>query len=194
MFTGIITNLGKLKEKDNTRFAFTAAQPFHKRVYEGVSVAINGVCLTVTKKDKNSFSVGVIPETLRKTMLGKLKLRDLVNLELPVTPETFLSGHITAGHIDGIGKVKKLKKIGNSLLITVQVNLSLIRYIVAKGGVAINGVSLTVISATKNSFTVGIIPYTLQHTMFFTLKRSDFVNIEVDILAKYLESLFERKK
>lgn len=195
MFTGIIKHPGKLKkkEKDNTTFTFTTAKVFHKRIYEGVSVAINGACLTVTKKDKNSFSVGVIPETLQKTMLGKLKLRDLVNLELPTTPETFLSGHIIQGHIDGIGRVKKLKKDGNSRLITVQVNPSLIRYIVAKGSIAINGVSLTVISATKNSFTVGIIPYTLQHTMFFTLKKGDSVNIEVDILAKYVENLLKKR-
>lgn len=193
MFTGIITHLVKLKAKDGTMFTFATAKTFHKRVVEGVSVAINGACLTVTKKGEDSFSVGVMPETLRKTMLGKLKLRDLVNLELPVTPETLLSGHIIQGHIDEIGRIKKTEKDGDSRLITIQVNSSLTRYIVAKGSIAVNGISLTVISATKNSFTVNIIPYTLQHTMFFTLKRGDFVNIEADILAKYIENLLKKR-
>lgn len=194
MFTGIITHLGKLKAKDNTLFTFAADSSFHKRVYKGLSVAVNGVCLTALKRDKTTFSVRLMPETMRKTMLNNLKMHDLVNLELPATPNSFLSGHIVQGHIDGISKLVNIKEKGNSYTLKFSISNALSKYIVEKGSIAISGISLTVTQAQKNYFTVDIIPFTWKETMLRTLKTGDFVNIEVDILAKYLESLLERKK
>lgn len=192
MFTGIIASLGTFVKRTQNEFLFLIPEDVAKQLKKGFSIAIDGVCLTVNKIKNNNLYVYVMSETLKKTTLGNLKPNSLVNLELPVTPEAFLSGHITAGHIDGIGKVKKLKKIDNSILVTIQINPSLTNYIVVKGSIAINGVSLTVIDAGKNSLTVEIIPYTLQHTTFFTLKRGDCVNIEVDVIAKYIESLIKK--
>lgn len=192
MFTGIITRLGKLASKKESVFTFTANLAFCRKISKGTSIAINGVCLTALEKPtKNFFSVEVMPETLGKTMLGSLKSGNLVNLELPATPHTFLSGHIVQGHIDGVAKLEKIteRKNGHILKLSIPANLS--KYIVEKGSIAINGISLTVIAAEKNYFTVGIIPYTWNHTMLHTIKTGDFVNIEVDILAKYIERLLK---
>lgn len=190
MFTGIITHIGKLSKRTKSFFTFGAPASFLGNVKRGDSVAVNGVCLTVTKKPiRNTFAVELMPETRTKTMLGSLKKDDLVNLELPATPQSFLSGHIVQGHIDGVGEIRKIEKHGNSNLITVRVYPSLARYIVTKGSLAVNGVSLTVIDVTKDTFTVGIIPYTWSNTMFHTLKTGDKVNIEVDIIAKYIYSI-----
>lgn len=187
MFTGIITDLGKLKKTDKTGFVFSAPKSFCKKLKNGTSVAINGTCLTVEKFGQNYFSVSVMMETLQKTMLNNIKPDDLVNLELPVTMETFLSGHIVQGHIDGTGHVVENEKDGNSHILKIKVSNNLQRYIVKKGSVALNGISLTVISATKKYFTVGIIPFTWANTMLHQLHINDAVNIETDILAKYLE-------
>ncbi|MBU1031671.1 riboflavin synthase [Patescibacteria group bacterium] len=190
MFTGIISNLGKLNNKNGAIFTFSADSVFCKKISKGTSIAINGTCLTVFKKPtKNSFSVEVMPETQNKTMLGHLKINDLVNLELPLTPQSFLSGHIVQGHIDTVSKLLSIKKEKNSRILKFFTPRGFKKYIIEKGSIAINGVSLTIIKATKNNFTVGIIPYTWDNTMFHILKPADFVNIEVDILAKYLEVL-----
>lgn len=193
MFTGIITHLGKLKEKDDTTFTFAAPATFHTSMHDEVSVAVNGVCLTVAKRGKTTFSVTVMPETLQKTMLGNLKMHNLVNLELPVTPKAFLSGHIVQGHVDGVGRVIKIAKNGNSWLVTIQAPTALGKYIVEKGSIAINGVSLAIIDVKKTNFTISIIPYTWQHTTFHSLKVGHQVNIEVDIIAKYIEQFLRNR-
>lgn len=190
MFTGIITHLGRFSEKENLNFTFTADRSFCKKIKKGTSIAINGVCLTALNKPTgNYFSITVIPETLNKTTLGQLKTGDSVNLELPTTPTSFLSGHIVQGHIDNVSKLLGIKIRGNSRLLKFSIPPALIKYIVPKGSIAINGISLTIIDVKKDYFTVGIIPHTWNHTMLKTIRTGDFVNIEVDILAKYVEKL-----
>jgi len=156
------------------------------------SVAVNGACLTVVGKKGISFIADIMPETARRTTLGRLRRKTPVNLELPATPASFLSGHIVQGHIDGIGSVKKIVKDGGSHILTIAIPRVLGRYIVPKGSVAINGVSLTIITARSSMFTAGIIPHTFRVTMLGTLAPGDTVNIEVDVLAKYAEK-FARK-
>lgn len=188
MFTGIITNLGKLYKKDGAVFTFATDPGFCKKLKNGTSIAINGVCLTVSGKlSSHTFSVEVMPETLQKTMLGSLKTDNLVNLELPLTPTDFISGHIVQGHVDGLAKLIEINEQNNSHILKFQINPKLSKYIVEKGSISVNGISLTVIETAKLFFTVGIIPYTWRNTILHTIKKNDFVNIEVDILAKYIE-------
>lgn len=190
MFTGIITNLGKLTKKEGSAFTFSAGRSFCEKIKKGTSIAINGVCLTtINQPTRNYFSIEVIPETLDKTMLGNLKINDLVNLELPVTPQTYLSGHIVQGHVDGASQLLGMQVSGNGRILKFSISPSLIQYLASKGSIAINGISLTVIEVEKDFFTVGIIPFTWGKTMLHTIKTGDFVNIEVDILAKYVERL-----
>lgn len=193
MFTGIITNLGKLTNKDGSVFTFNTSLTFCKKINIGTSVAVNGVCLTALKKStKNSFSVEIMPETLSKTMLRYLKFNDLVNLELPTTPTTMLSGHIVQGHIDGIAKLTNITKQGNSYILKFVLPANLTKYVTEKGSIALNGISLTVIEAKKKYFTAGIIPYTWDNTMLKTIKIGDSTNIETDILAKYVEKFLKK--
>ena len=190
VFTGIITNLGKLKKKAGATFTFAADQSFCRKIRNGTSISVNGVCLTILKKpSKNSFSVEVMPETLNKTMLGNLKIDNLVNLELPLAPADFISGHIVQGHVDAVAKLTSITKRGISRILKFSIPRKLSKYLVTKGSVAVNGISLTIIEAGKDYFTVGIIPYTWTNTMLHIVKKNDFVNIEVDILAKYVERL-----
>lgn len=190
MFTGIISNLGKLKNRNKTKLTFSTDLTFCKKISKGISIAVNGACLTVFGQPApSSFSVEVIPETKNKTTLSQLKLNDLVNLELPVTPSSFLAGHLVQGHVDAVTTLLNITKQGNSHLLKFSIPSDLAKYIAEKGSVAVNGISLTVIKVGKNYFTVGIIPYTWNNTMLKTVKINDMVNIEVDILAKYIEKL-----
>ena len=186
MFTGIITNTGKLVHKENALFTFQTDALLCQKIDNGTSISVNGVCLTVFAKTAETFSVEIMPETEEKTMLGNLQIHDVVNLELPVTPQTFLSGHIVQGHVDDIGKLKHIGEKENSKILTIEINSDLSKYIVEKGSIAMNGISLTIIDITKTSFTAGIIPYTWKHTMLHMIKIGDSVNIEVDILGKYI--------
>lgn len=188
MFTGIITHLGSLKEKRGSKFTFSVDKSFCDQIKNGTSIAVNGVCLTVIDKPTpGTFAIEIMPETQKKTMFGKLQKNNLINLELPVTPQTLLSGHIVQGHVDATGKIGSIIKEGNSKLITVHLPESLTKFIIEKGSIALNGISLTVITVASSSFTVGIIPYTWTHTMLHETQVGDLVNIEVDVLAKYIE-------
>jgi riboflavin synthase len=192
MFTGIISNLGRL-EKLEKNFTFSAPRPFCSKIKKGDSVSVNGVCLTVEQKNSpTTFSVSVMPETRQKTTLDKLKIKDIVNLELPISFKTFLSGHFVQGHVDSIGKISNTEKKGNSQILTITVSAKLSRYIVKKGSITINGVSLTVVDSQTKKFTVAIIPYTWEHTTFNQIKIGDLVNIEVDIVARYLEKFLKK--
>ena len=195
MFTGVISHLGKVEKFENKTLTFNAGRTFCKEIKKGSSVAVNGVCLTVVARSQNSFSVEVMPETLRRTTLGNLKKGDLVNLELSLLATGRFEGHIVQGHVDGQATVVHINiiKEGNSYLFKFRVGKSLTRYFVEKGSVAVNGISLTVIEAKNDFFTVGIIPYTWDNTIFKNIKVGDQVNIEVDILAKYLEKLMKAK-
>lgn len=187
MFTGIISHLATITSRNNDVFTFKTSQAFLRKVNEGNSIAINGVCLTVTEKPtRTSFSANVMPETQRRTTFAKLKIGDMVNLELPATPETFLSGHIVQGHIDGVGEIRKVKEEKASKLLTILLPKNLLRYIVSKGSITINGISLTVIDSNDASFVVGITPYTWKHTTLKNARVDDKVNIETDIIGKYV--------
>jgi riboflavin synthase len=193
MFTGIISHLGTIKEKSESDLTIATDENLMKKLTLGASVAINGICLTVVAFDDKIFTIDFMPETAKKTTIHYLKAQDAVNLELPATPETFLAGHIVQGHVDAVGKITQIENEGNSRIITISFPEDLNKYIVNKGSIAMNGISLTVISVENNQFTVGIIPHSWEHTMLHTSKKGDSVNLEVDILAKYIEKLRKSK-
>lgn len=192
MFTGIINHLGKVKNKLEKKLVIECSNDLFTKLSEGASITVDGICLTVVKTDKNSFEIDFMPETASRTNIKYLEASDLVNLELPATPTTLLSGHVVQGHIDGVAKLESITQEGNSYVLKFLIPKSLSKYIVEKGSIAVNGISLTVIEVVKNHFTVGIIPHTWEKTMLHKLKIGNFVNIEVDILAKYLEKLLQR--
>lgn len=194
MFTGIISHTGKLANKKGATYSFNAPKHFLKKLKKSASVAVNGVCLTVTNKTESLFSADIMPETEKRTNLGKVEAGDTVNLEMPVGPEGLFEGHIVQGHVDDVAQVKSIKDEGNSRLFTFEIKKSLAKYLVEKGSVTVNGISLTVINANDTDFSVGIIPYTWDNTNFHTLKVGDDVNIEVDIMAKYLERIVKLSK
>lgn len=190
MFTGIITHFGKVVKKENTVFTFSADASLIKHLEAGTSISVNGICLTVLEKPAtDDFSVEVMPETQQKTNMSTLKEGDIVNVELPATPQTFLSGHIVQGHVDTTAEILDIKPEGNSHLFTFAINPEFTKYIIEKGSIAINGISLTVIAVNNDLFTVGIIPHTFKNTMLHKTQKGDLVNIEVDVLAKYIEKL-----
>ncbi|MEK7161923.1 MAG: riboflavin synthase [Patescibacteria group bacterium] len=192
MFTGIITNLGTVFSKTKTSLMIKTDKDFLTRLEKGASVAIDGICLTVVNYNKNSFEVNVMPETANRTNIQYLQSENLVNLELPTTANSFLSGHIVQGHIDGTGRLQGIIKKNNSHILKFSIPNSLSKYIVEKGSIAVNGTSLTVIEVAKSYFTVGIISHTWAKTMLHTIKVGDFVNVEVDILAKYVYKFLKK--
>jgi riboflavin synthase len=193
MFTGIITHLGKIQSIETTIITIQTDASLIRKIEKGTSIAINGICLTALEKPiSNTFAVEAMPETFRRTCLNALQKNDLVNLELPMTPQNFLAGHIVQGHVDGTGKVTSIQEEGNSKIIKISIPSKFEKYIIEKGSIALNGISLTVIQAQKNFFTVGIIPYTWTHTMLKNIQVGDEVNIETDIIAKYLEKLLPK--
>lgn len=189
MFTGIVSHTGTFKVRKNSSFSFGAPKEFLKKLKVSDSVCVNGVCLTITGLLKDGFTADMMPETLKRTNLGNLVSGSEVNLELPLRLGDEFGGHMVSGHIDGTAEVKKIKREGNSQLFAFGLAGDLAKYLVEKGSVALNGVSLTVIAAADNGFGVGIIPYTLENTNFGKLKVGDNVNIEVDMMAKYVEKL-----
>lgn len=193
MFTGIITDLGRVLNKTKTSLIIKTDKNFLAQIEKGRSVAIDGICLTVVIYNKNFFEVNIMPETANRTNIQYLERGCLVNLELPATANSFLSGHIVQGHIDGTGRLQGITKKNNSHILKFSISNSLSKYVVEKGSIAVNGISLTVIEAARNYFTVGIIPHTWTKTMLHTIKVGDFVNVEVDILAKYVEKLLKEK-
>lgn len=192
MFTGIISHLGKVKTRSEHKLQVQCSKDLLNKLSIGASIAVDGICLTVVKIGKDFFEIDFISETSSKTNIQYLKINDLVNLELPASADTFLSGHIVQGHIDRLAKLIGIIQEGNSHILKFSIPVSLAKYIVEKGSIALNGISLTVIEASRDYFTVGIIPYTWEKTMLHHIKIGDFVNIEVDIMAKYLEKLTKR--
>jgi len=195
MFTGIISHLGKVESIKGGKFTFSASASLIKSLKKGSSVAVNGVCLTLKNSPSGrKFNVDLMPESIRRTSFSDLKKGDLVNLELAMSTNERFEGHLVQGHVDGVADLTSLKKQGNSRILTFKIPNALSRYIAEKGSISLNGISLTVIDAKGNQFTVGIIPYTWENTMLKQLKDGDKVNIEVDILAKYLEKLVKNVK
>ncbi len=191
MFTGIVEDIAKVKDiRQRAResvFTFEVNRIDLKQVGLGDSISVNGTCLTVTSLGKNTFTVDASHETMARTNLGKLKKGSRVNLERALKVGDKLGGHIVNGHVDGVGKVKSRKKQGGSAEFRFSIPPELSKYIVEKGSVAVDGVSLTVNTVEGNEFGVNIIPYTLEETIFGDLKTGSAVNIECDIIGKYVE-------
>lgn len=199
MFTGIIEEIGIIQSiKKNNKSSVISIQG--KKIFEdihiGDSISVNGVCLTVTTFSNKTFTADVMNETLSRSSLGSLKNGSYVNLERAMSSSGRFGGHIVSGHIDGTGRIIKIKRDDNAIWYTIIVEDSLIRYIVEKGSVAIDGISLTIVNVNKNSFSVSIIPHTSQETILSHRLVGDIVNIENDVIGKYVEKLitFEKNK
>lgn len=184
--------MGTVVSKTESQLEIKASGNFMQKISEGLSISINGICLTIISFNEESFLVDFMPETEKKTNINSLQPNDQVNIELPVTPKTFLSGHIVQGHVDGIGILKQIQEKGNSRILKISVPENTSKYLVQKGSVALNGISLTVIDIVDNFLIVGIIPMTWGKTMLNNIKEGDQINIEVDILAKYIERLITK--
>lgn len=197
MFTGLVEEKGTLKEKIPTGdgFQFTIeANEVISDLKIGSSIAVNGCCLTVVKINNNTFSVDTIEETLNKTNLGVLKQEMKVNLERPLAVNERLGGHFVLGHIDTIGKVEEIKELSNSHWMTISFPDKFKNYLIYVGSVAIDGVSMTIAELKENTFSVGIIPHTWEETIFAYKKVGDTVNLEFDVLGKYVERIMEGKE
>jgi len=188
MFTGIIEEVGKINKKDKYFLEITG-EIILNGVSEGDSVSVNGACLTITKLMGTSFAVDLSSETLNRTNLGDLMKNDPVNLERASTLNKMIGGHLVQGHIDGIGEIELLKGIGDSSLLTIRTDSKILKYVVEKGFIAIDGISFTVSNIFKDSFTISVIPYTKDKTNILYKHQGDHVNIEVDIIGKYVEKL-----
>ncbi len=188
MFTGIVEEIGTIVTSGAGHLSVAAS-----RVMDGLnlgdSVNINGACLTVTDRSESGFSVDVVPETLRRTNLGELEAGSPVNLERGVLVGGRLDGHVVQGHVDGEGVVTTVTEDGESLMVAVDAAADIMRYIVKKGFVAVDGTSLTVVDYSPKGFTFTVVPYTIQNTVLGCCSPGDRVNIEVDVLAKYVERL-----
>jgi riboflavin synthase len=192
MFTGIIEKLGRIEKKTYTKGLLKltiSVDNFSEKVEIGESIAVNGACLTVTKVDNNLLTFDVMKETLDKSNIGDLKIKDTVNIERALKANARISGHFVAGHIDGVGIIRRKEFRGGSYIFHIAVGKELISYIVAKGSIAIDGISLTVVEIKGNVFSVHIIPYTYKNTTLGEKSNSDKVNIEVDQLSKYAANL-----
>ena len=191
MFSGIVEATAKvvgIKEETGNKH-FTLECPFTKELKIDQSVAHNGVCLTVVDIKDNCYTVTAIKETLIKSNLGLLKVGDEVNVERSMRPEALLDGHIVQGHVDQTAICKDIKEADGSWYFTFEYDPSTGNITVEKGSVAVNGVSLTVVNSQDNSFQVAIIPYTFEHTNFHTFKVGTEVNLEFDIVGKYITKL-----
>ena len=190
MFTGIIEGLGTITmirpSGQGKRLTIEADYPLDQTKI-GDSIAVSGACLTVVVIDGKSFEVDVSPETLSKTTFGRAKIGDDVNLERALRLSDRIDGHLVSGHIDGTGSVKNIKTSGNAIIITFAVSESLSRYMIIKGSVAVDGISLTINSCDKISFEVSIIPHTAKLTNIGLKKIGDHVNIETDMIGKYVD-------
>jgi riboflavin synthase len=191
MFTGIVEEIGIVRGISSGRLTIEA-----KKVLEdtkpGDSMAINGACLTVTSISKDNFSIDVMPETIRRTNLGRLHYGELVNLERAMLAEGRFGGHFVQGHVDDVGKVLSLQPEEEAVIARISAPAHLMPYMVNKGFIAVDGVSLTVIGCDDFSFSVSLVTYTREHTTLGNRKPGDIVNLEVDIIAKYVERFKQR--
>ena len=186
VFTGIVEEVGKIISARPGSLAIAAGDVL-QGMERGASMAVNGVCLTVTNFDHNSFSVDVMPETLSRTNLGLLKAEDRVNLERPLPLGGRLGGHMVQGHVDATSRVTSVRREAEAMLVRFDAPPQLMPYIVEKGFIAIDGVSLTIVSKNTTSFQVSVVDYTSKNTTLGSRRAGDVVNLEVDIIAKYVE-------
>ena len=194
MFTGLVHDLGTVDAIDATdegaRLRLRTA--LAGEVAEGDSVAVNGVCLTATRVDGEGFAADAMRETLRRCTLRAVAPGAIVNLELPLRAGDRLGGHVMQGHVDGVGEVAEIEEDGFARVMTVRAPQELLRYVVEKGSIALDGVSLTVTGVTDDDVSVSLVPETLERTTLGTVAPGDAVNVEVDVLAKYVEKLVAR--
>ena len=193
MFTGLVQDLGTVAGVDATGDGarLTLETGLAGELREGDSVAVNGVCLTATAIAGGSFRADVMHETLRRSSLGAVQPGGRVNLELPLRASDRLGGHVVQGHVDGVGTVRGSREEGFAQVITVDADPAVLRYVVEKGSIAVDGVSLTVVRVDEGSFDVSLIPETLERTTLGAREPGGRVNLEVDVLAKYVEKLLE---
>lgn len=196
MFTGIIEEVGKvafLERNANNSQVKVMAKKVLKETKLGDSIAVNGVCLTATHIGSDYFIADIMDETYRRSNLGNLRKGSIVNLERALTLQSRLGGHIVTGHIDGTGKIEKTYKEDIATWIVINTSIELLKYIVEKGSISIDGISLTVAYVSSECFKVSIIPHTGEETTLLTKKVGDIVNIECDIVGKYIEKFINNK-
>ena len=191
MFTGLVGGTGTVRrvEPDGDGARIEVATPLAAELRDGDSIAVNGVCLTAVAAADGSFRADVMAETLRRSSLGPLGEGDAVNLELPLRADARLGGHFVQGHVDGVGTVADVREDGFARAVRIECDESLSRYVAEKGSIAVDGVSLTVAAVDGDGFEVALIPETLERTTLGELEPGSRVNLEVDVLAKYVEKL-----
>jgi riboflavin synthase len=190
MFTGIVEETGTVRRVQRTGDGYEltiAARRVLEDTRPGDSIALDGVCLTVTRRDDETFVVGLAPETRARTSLEALRDGDSVNLERSLTPSSRMGGHFVQGHVDGVGVISGFRRDQDALWVTVDVPADLMRYVVPKGFIALDGVSLTVVDVFDSAFTVTLVAYTQEHVTLPQKRVGDRLNVEVDVLGKYVE-------
>ena len=192
MFTGIVEELGKIRSlsvNGNSGKISIIAKKVLENTKIGDSIAVNGICLTVVSLLPDGFTADVMAETIRRSSLGQLKSGDYVNLERAMAADGRFGGHIVAGHIDGTGVIKSLEKEENAVWVTIETDPGILKYIIEKGSIAIDGISLTVAYVDNRCFKVSVIPHTGEETTLLKKKPKDEVNLENDMIGKYVEKL-----
>lgn len=196
MFTGIVEEMGVVMglEKNLAGARLTLlAKTIMTDLTEGASVSVNGACLTVVAKGERDFSVDLSPETLLVTTLGRLAAGMPVNLERAMKLNERLGGHLVAGHVDGVGMVRSRRQDGNAIVLTIETPPELVRYCVPKGSITIDGISMTINEVTDRTFSIAVIPHTAKVTTLGLMKEGDQVNLESDLIGKYVERLLQER-
>lgn len=195
MFTGLIERTGTIQkvQPNGTGVVLAVQSPLGAELTAGDSIAVNGVCLTVTSTDPNGFQVDVSPETLRVTTLGQFAPRRVVNLERPLRADARLGGHFVLGHVDGVGRISSFRIDSTCYWLDVEAPAELARYFIDKGSIAVDGISLTIARLDGRAFGVQIVPFTWEHTSLSTAHPGDAVNLEADVLGKYVARLMDER-
>ena len=193
MFSGIVEQIGKIISFENNILLIEEPN-LSKELNISESIAINGICLTVINKDNNSFSVEVTPETIKRTNLKHLNLHQIVNLEKPLKYNGLVGGHLVQGHVDCVGEIIEIITDANAQIFTISFPKTYSKYVVEKGYISIDGISLTIVECADDYLTLSIIPYTLDNTNLKNKKINELVNLEFDITGKYLEKLLNTNK
>jgi len=193
MFTGIVEEVGRVTSAQSGKLIISASDVLQGMELGG-SIAVNGVCLTITNFNTSSFSVDIMPETLKRSNLGLLSAGDEVNLERPLALGGRLGGHLVQGHVDDTGRVASVRWDGEAMLIRFEAPPEVMHYIVEKGFIAVDGVSLTVVTKDTSSFQVSVVDYTRKHTTLDSRRVGDLVNLEIDTIAKYVEQLSQPRR
>ena len=192
MFTGIVEEVGTVSSIPTNGLVIAAVKVL-QGMEPGGSISVNGACLTVTRFDSGSFAVDIMPETLNRTNLGLLRTGDRVNLERPLTLNKPLGGHLVQGHVDATGRLSAISQRGETVVLRIESPPEVVRYVAEKSFIAVDGISLTVITNDAASFEVSIVGYTLDNTSLGDKRVGDLVNLEADIIAKYVEKFSNRK-